>query len=693
MKGKRSHFLHIFGLLLCALVISPRVVNAQANSWTNNVGGKWETGFNWSLGVPPGINQDISISNNTNKTVTIDATTTNSPATMTINSLFVQGDEFFVGPQLVTTTNTLLLNNAGLPTPLHVLTGGVGVGQLGVIIVNHSALRTDGGISVGGSSSSMLIVTNGGSVVSSNATIGILDGSGHSALITSTNSVWTVYSTLQIGFGVASGDSLTVSGGGTLIASNAAHTASVLLNNSSMSVMNGILQVDNLIVTNNASVLVGGNFTIAGLSNGTATVAVVSGQLTVTNGTLGIGNNGSISNGTGAARLTISNGTVLASGILLGSSTGGSGHIVLGNGGVIGSAGSNCMLVVNGFDQIGGNLGWTNIGSAFYCGYAHPGAYALSNGVASYQDVYVGYDNAGSMTIAGGTATVLSHFTVGQLGSPVSTGAVWIMGGQLTMLNQTAIIGNSGVGQMTISNGTVAAGAVVVGNGSNPGSLTVAGGAMTMGGLTIGDCGGTMTGTVTITGGNVFVTNATHNAVLEVRSGRLVLNGGQLIVDKFVMTNSCALFNRSGGTLIYGQAVLDPNRDDDGDGMPNGWEQRYGLDPLNAADATGDADGDGLSNLREYQLGTDPTDAWSPYHITAVTRESNNVRVTWATVGGKTNAVQVSTGGTGGNYTNSFSDLSGQMIIPGSVITSTNYLDNGGATNSPARYYRIRQLP
>ncbi len=418
---------------------------------------------------------------------------------MTIDSLFVAGSEFFVGPQLVVVTNTLLLNNAGLTTPLHVLTNGIGVGQFGVIIVNHSALRTDDGISVGSASSSTLIVTNGGSAVSVDGTIGVMDGSNHSALITGTNSVWTLYGTLQIGFGLSSADRLIVSSGGTLIASNAAHTALVLVDGNTMYVTNGTLQVDNPVVTNGGSVFVGGNLAFAGLLNGTTTVSVASGQLIVTNGTLGIGNNGSISNGTGAARVTITNGTLLASGILLGSSTGGSGHIVLENGGLVGSAGSNCIFVVNGFDQIGGDLGWTNIGSAFYCGYAHPGTYALSNGAASFQDVYVGYGNAGSMTTAGGTATVLSRFTVGQLGNPASTGAVWITGGQLTMVNQTAIIGNSGVGQMTISNGIVSAGPVVVGNGGNGGSLTVAGGTMTMSGLTIGDyCPTAVTGTVTI---------------------------------------------------------------------------------------------------------------------------------------------------------------------------------------------------
>jgi len=47
--------------------------------------------------------------------------------------------------------------------------------------------------------------------------------------------------------------------------------------------------------------------------------------------------------------------------------------------------------------------------------------------------------------------------------------------------------------------------------------------------------------------------------------------------------------------------------DDDNDGMPDVFENTYGLDPLSAADASGDVDGDGLTNLQEYGLGTDPT--------------------------------------------------------------------------------------
>ena len=52
--------------------------------------------------------------------------------------------------------------------------------------------------------------------------------------------------------------------------------------------------------------------------------------------------------------------------------------------------------------------------------------------------------------------------------------------------------------------------------------------------------------------------------------------------------------------------TLDPNGDADGDGMPNGWEIRYGLGPHDPSDAELDADGDGMTNLRECRLGRNP---------------------------------------------------------------------------------------
>jgi hypothetical protein len=52
----------------------------------------------------------------------------------------------------------------------------------------------------------------------------------------------------------------------------------------------------------------------------------------------------------------------------------------------------------------------------------------------------------------------------------------------------------------------------------------------------------------------------------------------------------------------------DVDTDDDGDGMPDEWEEGYeGLNPL-VNDAGGDLDSDGYTNLEEYESGTSPVD-------------------------------------------------------------------------------------
>ena len=78
--------------------------------------------------------------------------------------------------------------------------------------------------------------------------------------------------------------------------------------------------------------------------------------------------------------------------------------------------------------------------------------------------------------------------------------------------------------------------------------------------------------------------------------------------------------------------------------------------------------------------------------VTGLAREGNDIRITWETVGGKTNFVQASKGVAGG-YSTNFTNISAAIICPGTTYTVTNYLDVSGATNAPVRFYRVRLVP
>jgi PKD repeat protein len=124
------------------------------------------------------------------------------------------------------------------------------------------------------------------------------------------------------------------------------------------------------------------------------------------------------------------------------------------------------------------------------------------------------------------------------------------------------------------------------------------------------------------------------------------------------------------------------------------WQIQYFGSTTNPAAASGaDPDGDGQNNLAEFLANTDPTNSASGLRITSITAQGNDVRVTWATAGGGTDVVQATAGLPDGSYSTNFLDLSPLIIIPGSGNAITNYLDSGGATNVPVRYYRVRLVP
>jgi PKD repeat protein len=122
------------------------------------------------------------------------------------------------------------------------------------------------------------------------------------------------------------------------------------------------------------------------------------------------------------------------------------------------------------------------------------------------------------------------------------------------------------------------------------------------------------------------------------------------------------------------------------------WQVQYFGSTDNPAAAAGvDADGDGQNNLAEFLAGTDPTNGASAFRITSITRQGTNMLVSWTMGAGKTNALQVTSGASGGSYaTNGFVDL---LVITNTVGTVTNGVDVGGATSPGTRYYRVRLVP
>lgn len=58
--------------------------------------------------------------------------------------------------------------------------------------------------------------------------------------------------------------------------------------------------------------------------------------------------------------------------------------------------------------------------------------------------------------------------------------------------------------------------------------------------------------------------------------------------------------------------------DSNGDGIPDGWTQRYGLNPTDPTVAAGNPDGDPHTTLQEWIADTDPTNALSYFRIEAI---------------------------------------------------------------------------
>jgi hypothetical protein len=93
----------------------------------------------------------------------------------------------------------------------------------------------------------------------------------------------------------------------------------------------------------------------------------------------------------------------------------------------------------------------------------------------------------------------------------------------------------------------------------------------------------------------------------------------QKVIDSLLEQIPNGLITRPSQVGGYPEYKGTPCKDADGDGMPDDWEKKQGLNPNDPADAAKDSDGDGYTNIEEFLNGTDPDKAVD------YTRPENNV--------------------------------------------------------------------
>jgi hypothetical protein len=335
--------------------------------------------------------------------------------------------------------------------------------------------------------------------------------------------------------------------------------------------------------------------------------------------------------------MTVSNASFFGDGVIVDGFES-SGALVINNGTVTLGSGLEIGVTSRQYGSVslnGGMLVVTN-SSIDIGGYPGDGDLTVSDGTFLGGTVFLAED--GVLSIQGGTSILSSSLSL-DIG-----GEVDISGGELVVTNGSISMHGdfAGLPQCAISGGLLAANDIELGVNFSTGALSVNGGLATVStGITLGGCADDGVGYVTVSDGQLIVTNAAHTGFIDVQNGQLVLSSGILQVDKLVMTNSCSQFIHTGGTLIVGSVVLDPNA----------------------------------------------------FQIVSVTPQGKDILISWLMGPGQTNALQATAGGAHGSYTtNGFADI---FVVTNNTTTGslTNYLDIGAATNVPSRFYRARLAP
>ena len=674
-------------LINSGVLLAPGGTN---DSWINSTGSKWETAANWSLGVAPFNQLSAFITNANAKTVTIDATSTNTPGTMAISFLTLSAPNG--------STNTLLLNNAGTVTPLLVLSNFIADVNAAVMVNNSALLVPDCpsltctafiiGNSGGGN---QMTIAAGGQVQTGNGQVGYGSSSSNNIVsVTDNGSTWNNDFNLSVGYS-GNGNSLVITNGGLVNGSEcyvgyaASSSNNTVLVSGNGSLWNGVSDINIGYGGSGNSLVIGSNGVVQdlqssigyGASSSSNTVLVTDdGSVWNSYSNLNVGYYGS------GNSLVISNGAyVNVPDTFIGYGASSSNNTVLVTGS--GSLWNVFFGIAVGYYGSGNNLVINNGGNMYQAsGFVCVGCYSSSsnntvlvtdnNSLWSIDNLLVGCDqsNYGNSVIItnNGSVIVSESFLIGTTNALI---------GSASMSNRVSI---SGSGSLLVGGalGITASNSLSFSSGF----LTTAGTTVTNGQtFVVGD--GLGAATFTLLGGVHSFANG-----LEIHNNGSLIGCGTINGDVVVDLGGTVLAN-CGGTLTFTGVVINWGTIQVTNGgvlATYGTLVNYGT--INIADGSTSLHGAFINN--GTVVGGSPSGSISPFQITSVSLQGNDVHLTWTTTGGSTNVVQATASLGSGSYATNFVDISAPIVVAGAGAATTNYVEVGGATNKPARYYRIR---
>ena len=508
----------------------------------------------------PAAAQQVFITNANTKTITIDATTSAGyPGSLSMNSLTLSAPG--------SDSNTLLLDNSGWATPLSVA-GTFSIGSGGALVVNNGAVSAGGG----GLLSDGNVFLNAGYLTAYNCVIGntasgigmvVTNGSqGHdgwglylgnglgansnTVLISGLNSAWYSGYTVVIGQS-GNANQLTISNGGQLqsafsyigCADSASNNtvlvtdAGSILSNSAELYVGQYGSGNQLLISNGAQVVSSAGYVGTG-SNANNNLVVVDGAASswrmagsLIVATNGLGNSMTIADG----------GQVVASNFVLSTGPGANwGYAAVQTGGR--------LIATNGTSLIAGT------------GYAYGTLSITDGGYVQLGNVIVGDETSGNgnISINNSTNEILGNLTVGNNIQGAGSGGVSLNGGLLLVTNGLTIIGNSGCGRLSISDGIWLAREVHVGEQQTlgqPPSLYISGGQSQISGALIMGNGSNTYATGRQNGGSLSAASETlgnFGGVSFTQGDGTNAIGGDLVLG--AQAGSFGNFELDGGSLL-----------------------------------------------------------------------------------------------------------------------------------------------